>query len=280
MNDQRNRYLVISETILVVELNRLDCVEDCQVIAQPLGAHVAVLEDPLDRVLLVAGGLGILEPAGVPLANTDDQLVVFLESAKFVGGCDDLDLAPAVVVVEAAGDEGTAADKVVVAVDEDARPGELAGAGLGVRQAGGRPVAPGAALPASALPRTGQAALLVPRLLPWSGGLPAGRPAEGAEVQLVGVVAADTVAGRAGFGRLRVSGAGKVGDPVANVLRGCLVGQARVDQALPNQVLVLTAERRRACGPARHATALAVAPAGRAPAGLELAGGLGGGGGG
>merc|ERR1719273_3020351 len=153
MNDQRNRYLVISETILVVELDRPDCVEDGQVIAQPLGAHVAVLEDPLDRVFLVAGGLGILEPAGVPLADTDDQLVVFLESAKFVGGCDDLDLAPAVVVVEAAGDEGTAADKVVVAVDEDARPGELAGAGLGVRQARGRPVAPCAALPPSALSR-------------------------------------------------------------------------------------------------------------------------------
>merc|ERR550525_1767646 len=126
-----------------------------------------------------------------------------------------------------------------------------------MRQAGGRPVAPGAALPTSALPQ--------------SGGRPAGRPAEGAEVQLVGVVAADAVTGRAGFGRLRVSGAGKVGDPVADVLRGCLVGQARVDQALPDQVLVLAAERRRACGPARHATALAVAPAGRALAGLELA---------
>ena len=56
-----------------VDLDVSLSVEDGDVVVQPAGVEIGVLEDPDDGVLLVVDLLGGVEPTGVPLANTNFQ---------------------------------------------------------------------------------------------------------------------------------------------------------------------------------------------------------------
>merc|ERR1719412_2356266 len=122
-------------------------VQDSEVVVQPGEAHLGVLEDPGDGVLLVSLGLGSIEACGVPLTNSDLQQICLLDVLQLVSGGENLPGGGVVVVAEVVRDDGAGADEVVVLVEEDAGPGELSRRGLTVLEAGdGAGVGPGAAL--------------------------------------------------------------------------------------------------------------------------------------
>ena len=56
-----------------VDLNVPLSVEDGDVVVQPAGVELGVLQDPRDGVLLVVDLLGGVEATGVPLTNSDFQ---------------------------------------------------------------------------------------------------------------------------------------------------------------------------------------------------------------
>jgi len=133
--------------VRVVEVDVSVNVEDGEVVVQPGEAHLGVLQDPGDGVLLVLVNFGGIETCGVPLSDSDLQQICLLDVLQLVSGCQDLPGGNVVVVVEVSGDDGACSNEVVVLVKEDAVPWELPGRALTVGEAGdGARVVPGAAL--------------------------------------------------------------------------------------------------------------------------------------
>jgi len=76
------------------------------------------------------GGLWGVEATGIVFANTDLQELILLDILELVSSSDNLPCASSVVVAAVVGNDSTAADEVVVLVENEAGPGELARAGL------------------------------------------------------------------------------------------------------------------------------------------------------
>ena len=90
------------------------------------------------------------------------DLLSRLDLPQFVRRRDDLPHRDNVEIVRVVGDDGAGPDEVVVRMGQDeAGPGKLAGAGLAVRQAGRRHVAPRAANIAASRRKVGVGAALL-----------------------------------------------------------------------------------------------------------------------
>ena len=85
-------------------------------------------------VLLVFVLLRPLVGTSVVLSNPHLQPSHTHHVVQIVGGCQHLGRPSRVVVIEVLRDDGTAADKVVVCVEDEAGPGELSRTGLSVAQ--------------------------------------------------------------------------------------------------------------------------------------------------
>jgi hypothetical protein len=125
-----------------------------------------MLEDSSHGVLRVSSLFGRIESTGVILSHANDQLIILLKILEFMRSSNDFDSASVESVVGAAGDDGAAANKVTVLVEEDASPGELPGAGLSMLETTDRTgKAPDATLQVPSLGRGFIAPLFPMRLL-------------------------------------------------------------------------------------------------------------------
>jgi hypothetical protein len=97
-----------------------------------------VLEKPDNSVLLVLGRLWGVEATGIVLPDTDLQELILLDILEFVSSGDNFPCASSIVVAAVVGNDSTAADEVVVLVENKAGPGELARARLAVLEATSR----------------------------------------------------------------------------------------------------------------------------------------------
>merc|ERR1719400_2942646 len=121
--------------IWVVEVDVPVSVQDGNVVAQSSCIELRVLEKPDNSVLLVLRCLWGVEATGIVLANTDLQELILLDILELVGSGDNLPCASSIVVAAVVGNDSTAADEVVVLVENEAGPGELTGARLAVLEA-------------------------------------------------------------------------------------------------------------------------------------------------
>jgi len=142
--------------IWFVEVDVAVGVKDGNVVAQSSCAELRVLEKPDNSVLLVLGRLWGVEATGIVLPDTDLQepekenvsyfekialfwdLLILLDILEFVSSGDNLPCASSIVVAAVVGNDSTAADEVVVLVENKAGPGELAGGCLAVLEATSR----------------------------------------------------------------------------------------------------------------------------------------------
>merc|ERR1712210_223178 len=122
----------------LVEVDVAVGVKDGNVVAQSSCAELRVLEKPDKSVLLVLGSLWGVEATGIVLADTDLQELILLDILELVSSGDNLPGASSVVVAAVVGNDSTAADEVVVLVENEAGPGELAGARLAMLEATSR----------------------------------------------------------------------------------------------------------------------------------------------
>merc|ERR1711974_282251 len=117
--------------IRFVQVDVAVSVKDGDVVAQSSSIQLRVLQKPDNSVLLMLGGLWGVEATGIVFANTDLQELILLDILELVSSSDNLPCASAVVAA-VVGNDSTAADEVVVLVENEAGPGELARAGLAV----------------------------------------------------------------------------------------------------------------------------------------------------
>merc|ERR1712130_435215 len=121
--------------IWVVEVDVPVSVQDGNVVAQSSCIELRVLEKPDNSVLLVLRCLWGVEATGIVLANTDLQELILLDILELVGSGDNLPCASSIVVAAVIGNYSTAADEVVVLVENEAGPGELTWARLAMLEA-------------------------------------------------------------------------------------------------------------------------------------------------
>merc|ERR1711971_1347476 len=118
--------------IWLVQVDVAVSVKDGNVVAQSSRTELGMLEKSDDSVLFVLGSLWGVEATGIVLADTDLQELILLDILEFVGSSDNLPCASSIVVAAVVGNDSTAADEVVVLVENKASPGELTRTGLSV----------------------------------------------------------------------------------------------------------------------------------------------------
>merc|ERR1711974_256561 len=118
--------------IRFVQVDVAVSVKNGDVVAQPSSIELRVLQKPDNSVLLMLGGLWGVEATGIVFTNTDLQELILLDILELVSSSDNLPCASSVVVAAVVGNDSTAVDEVVVLVENEAGPGELARAGLAV----------------------------------------------------------------------------------------------------------------------------------------------------
>jgi len=142
--------------IWLVQVDVAVSVKDGNVVAQSSRVELRVLEKPDNSVLLVLDSLWGVEATGIVLTDTDLQepereivsylsklyyfrdSLILLDILELVSSSDNLPCASSIVVAAVVGNDSTAADEVVVLVENKAGPGELARAGLSVLEATSR----------------------------------------------------------------------------------------------------------------------------------------------
>jgi hypothetical protein len=98
-----------------------------------------VANNLLHSVLNVAPRLWRVEPAGIVLTNAHFHTVIGSNLLEVMSCCQDLASSPAEVVVEALGNKSAGAEEVVVLVENETGPWELARTGLPLRESSDRP---------------------------------------------------------------------------------------------------------------------------------------------